>query len=109
MKTKGEVVSITMDLWAVPVPAWNRDEGQPPFNYELRDQGSQPWREGSVLLAKGIVFQTNTPTGVDLEAAAVESINARIEDERAEHAARIVVLENAKLDFMALEAPVADA
>lgn len=76
MFTKKEPVTGSVYIWAIPSSQWARenDPTTPPFRYELHT--GNPWQNGAVRVSEHEVTLI-VPPGVNLLAAAVETLEAR--------------------------------
>jgi hypothetical protein len=79
IKTKAEVITSTIGLWAIPRSPDCLEPGEFPFSYELYGTTTH-WRNTAIFIAS-VPISAEVPEGLDLLTMAHQTL-----DQRAEHA-----------------------
>ena len=106
MKTTDTIAAGTVSIWAVPLYPYELEEageGALPFRYELHTS-SQPWTNGSVKVVEHTVA-LSVPSGIDLLAKAVETLEQAIEDRKTAYHTEVHQIQERIRDLQLLEAP----
>ena len=101
IKTKPEVVTQTMGLWALPKQ--NKQPGEFPFTYELYGT-TYHWRNDAILVTQA-ELRTTVPEGVDLFAMALETLTHKEAEALKTYKAAVAAIDEVRKQMLMLEAP----
>lgn len=106
MKTTQETITQELQIWAMPVSDWHRENypDKPPFTYQVCTD--KPWASGAVLVHT-VPVTLVVPEGIDLTSKAVETLKEAIKETKDEAVAKVERLEKQISNLLMLEHIVA--